>query len=128
MPQSDPFPDQNVNLPEPKSDHRDAAESDHIDEDSSLHDELLPSHSIRRNGETHTLEFFTKFAEGYEGQRFNLRSPALAQTYAAQLIGLMPVKITANSFHAWEQDCTLEEIEADEKKGHIIKLKCEFGE
>ena len=30
---SDPFPDQNVKTPEPKSDHGDAAESDHIGED-----------------------------------------------------------------------------------------------
>src|SRR5262249_36637559 len=39
---SDPFRDQNVKTPEPKSDHRDAAESDHIGEDSSLHGHLLP--------------------------------------------------------------------------------------
>src|SRR5262245_59141276 len=66
MPQSDPFPDQNVKLPEPKSDHRDAAESDHIDEDSSLHDQLLSSHLIRRNGQT----LFYKMCEGH---RFDLR-------------------------------------------------------
>ena len=30
---SGPFRDQNVKTPEPKSDHRDAAESDHIGED-----------------------------------------------------------------------------------------------
>src|SRR5262249_27636189 len=39
---SDPFRDQNVKTPEPKSDHRDAAESDHIGEDSSVHGQLLP--------------------------------------------------------------------------------------
>src|SRR5205823_13344103 len=39
---SDPFPDQNVKAPEPNNDHRDAAESDHIGEDSSLHGQLLP--------------------------------------------------------------------------------------
>ena len=39
---SGPFRDQNVKTPERKSDHRDAAESDHIGEDSSLHGQLLP--------------------------------------------------------------------------------------
>jgi GDP-mannose 4,6 dehydratase len=39
---SDPFPDQNVKAPEPNNDHRDAAKSDHIGEDSSLHGQLLP--------------------------------------------------------------------------------------
>ena len=39
---SDPFTDQNVKTPEPKNYHRDAAESDYIGEDNSLHGQLLP--------------------------------------------------------------------------------------
>src|SRR6516164_9119 len=64
MPQSDPFPDQNVKLPEPRSDHRDAAESDHID------DELLPSHLIRRRLDPYLR---IKLAKVYKDHRFDLR-------------------------------------------------------
>src|SRR6516225_11331274 len=39
---SDPFRDQNVKTPEPKSDHRDAAESDHVGEDGSVHGQTPP--------------------------------------------------------------------------------------
>src|SRR6516162_4666041 len=66
MPHSDPFPDQDVKLPEPKSDHRNAAESNRIGEDSSPHGQLLPSHLIRRGQVRELLDIFT-WAASFEG-------------------------------------------------------------
>jgi hypothetical protein len=42
IPQAEFTDHQNVKTPEPKSDHRDAAETDHIGKDSSLPGKLLP--------------------------------------------------------------------------------------
>jgi hypothetical protein len=60
IPQAELTDHQNVKTPEPKSDHRAAAESDHIGKDSSIHGQLLPLPQPNSQGTGASSEFSVK--------------------------------------------------------------------